>query len=130
MAKKYGIKRLEYSCRDCKSNFVNDFSADNEIVKLYFSNEINPRWIEIYGDWGYLNLIEKLVGKGESNQLFPRTITILENKMSDLLQKKVTFERAIKSCPNCGSKNISVINELFYESEELDIYIIDKSLFE
>ena len=130
MAKKYGIKRLEYNCRDCNDNFVNDFSADNEIVKLYFDDEKNPRWINMCGEWGYLSLIEKLVGKGASNQLFPRTITILENKMSDLLQKKVTFERAIRICPNCGSKDISVINELFYESEDIDIYEIEKSLFE
>ncbi len=60
---------------------------------------------------------------------FPRTITIIE-KMSDLLKRKVIFGRAIRICHNCGSKDISVINELFYENENIDIYEIDKSLFE
>lgn len=125
MIEKFSIKRFECRCSICKSKFVIDNSADNELVKFYFDNELNPRWIKMYGERGYLSLIEKLVEKGASNLISMDTINILESKINELLKKRVIFDTGIRECPSCGSKEISIINESIFESDEIDLFEID-----
>ena len=125
MTEKFLLKRLECRCRVCKTEFSFDYSIDNEIVKMHFDNESNARWIKMYGERGYLSLIEKLVEKGASKQISMKTVSILEEKISDCLNKRVIFDKGIRRCPTCNSKDISVINEIFLESDELDLFEIE-----
>ncbi|WP_069876816.1 hypothetical protein [Fusibacter sp. 3D3] len=125
MVEKFSLKRLECRCTVCESRFVSDNSADNELVKLYLENDLNPKWIKMYGERGYLNLIEKLVEEGASKQVTMKTVSILEQKISDILKRKVTFDKGFRICPACSSKEVSIINEYTLESDKIDFLEIE-----
>lgn len=121
MIEKFLIKRLECRCRVCNSEFILDSSNDNQLVKIYLDDESSVKWIRMYGERGYLNLIEKLVKKGASDQINMTTVSLLESKLSDLLKKKITIDKGIRICPICNSKDISIIKENIFESNDLEL---------
>ncbi|MEG2051958.1 MAG: hypothetical protein RR012_06615 [Oscillospiraceae bacterium] len=126
MIEKFFIKRLECRCGVCNSEFIIDNSNDNELVKMYFDDdEVGAKWIKMYGENGYLSLIEKLIGKGASDNISITTITILEDKLYEHFKKKITFDKGRRYCPKCNSKDVRIIKESIVESDEIALCNIE-----
>ncbi|GAU80062.1 hypothetical protein F3D3_4728 [Fusibacter sp. 3D3] len=54
-----------------------------------------------------------------------KTVSILEQKISDILKRKVTFDKGFRICPACSSKEVSIINEYTLESDKIDFLEIE-----
>lgn len=121
---KYSIKRLWCRCSSCNNEFSVDISNDNTLVKLYYNDGAEVRWIKVFGDNGYLDLLSKLIeGRNVNDPIDMPTIKKFEEKINAIYKNKdidkLVIDKGIRVCPVCKSKHINVISEEILEIDNL-----------
>ncbi len=112
----YFIRKSESLCISCSIKFIILSSYDNTIVKYVEPTSGEERWLPLYGDGGYLDLMHRLVPEFDSSQEITMLISKSFERIFSPLQEPsnagypfVLFIRP--SCPQCGSTDLRIVSE-------------------
>lgn len=104
----YFIQKLKCRCNMCNFEFYEYIPLNYELV--CFIDEFDRKYfLPTYGQYGYLDLLEKLVEDWEMDkQITYKVVKIFEEKFKKLTPCSVSLFHKIK-CPSCSKDDIFVI---------------------
>lgn len=120
MGHSYSIKRFIYKCRNCGNQFYEECSTDNVLVNFYFEDDPIQKWMNMYGENGYLDLLKKLIGKKRGDDIIQPEIIAFQNKLSELINRKISIGRK-RICPKCNSIDIHMLDDQIITTEDIEI---------
>ena len=103
----YCIQELECRCNDCNNQFSEFMPFNYELV--CFEDEVGKKYfLPTYGDFGYLDLLNKLVEQWNYNEnITKKIVEKFEKKLSEITEHKVSMVDDVR-CPFCKSEKISI----------------------
>lgn len=120
MGQSYSIRRYIRKCRTCGNQFYEDYSNDNSLVGFYIEDELVRNWMNMYGENGYNDLLEKLMNIKYGDNFEIPEIIMFQEKLSEIANKKIVFHRK-RGCPKCDSIDIHTLDEQIITTEDIKI---------
>lgn len=120
----YCIQELECRCNNCNSNFSVLMPLNYELV--CFEDEAGKKYfLPIYGNYGYLDLLDKLVEQWHHNEDITKNIVEkFERKLNEITELKVSMVDSVR-CPFCKRENISIYKRNTLQKHPVDWLKID-----
>lgn len=104
----YFIQKLKCRCNACCFEFCEYIPLNYELV--CFKDEFDEKYfLPTYGEYGYLDLLEKIVEDWKPNQqITNKVVKSFEQKFSQITPYSVSLFQKIR-CPTCSKDDVIVI---------------------
>lgn len=120
----YVVNKLRCACENCHAEFVTYEASNYELVCFELSNG-EKRFLLTYGNYGYLDLMEKLVdGWSEGDRITCNISKKFEEAIKGITPYGVSLVSKI-NCMKCESKNIKVIQRNTVQNADIKWLEID-----
>lgn len=116
----YSINRLIYKCKICGNQFCEECSTDNELVNFYFEDDPVQKWMNMFGENGYLDLLDKLMDIKREDDFIQPEVIAFQNKLSEIAGRKIRIGGK-RRCPKCDSSEIFVLDDIIIQTENVEI---------
>lgn len=121
----YWVKKMTCQCNDCGAEFSLYLPSGNEIMKFVEEGGDDEKWLPVYGEGGYLELLEKLISGFSKEDSVSMKIAIEFEREFKRLQLPSTTGNKYSSlyenlCTKCSSKNLLMLAEEVLESPDID----------
>lgn len=117
----YYIREVLHSCAECGESFIVMYSMHDDLVKYIEPTSGEERWLPVFGKYGYLDLLERLV-PGYSRDMevtmpISRDFGGRFEKLQEPSSSGRPFSVAVRaSCPRCGGIKLRTDREIALES--------------
>lgn len=104
----YFIQELTCKCNKCRYEFLEYIPSNYELV-CFVDNDGEKYYMPTYGEFGYLDLMERLVGDWTKKQtITPKVVEKFEKEFIKVLPFSVSMLKKVK-CPTCYMEDIKVV---------------------
>jgi hypothetical protein len=122
---KYSVNCFTCKCKICGNIFEVIFPNGDDILKLEEIDGDDVRWLPIYGQGGYLDLLAGLMPEYDLNDKITMKVSrIFMDRLQKYSEKgingngfKISYRKG--ECTNCKSKDVIVFSEKIFENPKL-----------
>jgi len=121
----YCIQKLECSCNVCQHTFY-EYTASNYELVCFEDADGKKYFLPTYGEYGYLDLLEKLVEDWNAETKITHKVTNeFEAKLNELTPYNITMWHRVK-CLSCHSNNVTILKREVLHNHPITWVKIDK----
>ncbi len=111
----YSITVTRLKCRACGTFFEWRQADAYSLIKFVSDDGREERWLPTYGEFGYLDLLQRLVPSWKPDATITKSVAdAFDCSLGELLKKNNLQRFRIeegKVCPSCASKELTILSE-------------------